>query len=232
MGDVNYRMFFKDSSGALISPWHDIPLPSMDKKNSWFPFLCEIPKGRTEKMEVCLSEKFNPIAQDTKDKKPRYLSIVPKFNYGMFPRTFETPKKACPISGLLGDGDPIDVVDIATKALTLGSLVPVKILGSFCFVDGGEADWKVVVSSNENDELNKHVLEVMFGFFEQYKGPESGNFIFDDRKVFGVGETIELIKLANMNYNELKQSYRMTRTGGESDEDEPHDIWVPGSERV
>lgn len=232
LGDSSFRLFFHGPEGRAISPWHDIALPTMDRKDMWYPFVCEIPKGRTEKMEVSLSEKFNPISQDVKNGKPRFLPIVPLFNYGMLPQTFEAPKKKCDITGLYGDGDPIDVVDISNSALELGYITPAKILGAFCYVDGGEADWKLIVATKESDQLNKELLGVMFGFFENYKGPDSGNYIYGNNKVFSVSESVDILRAANQNYQELLHSYRTTRTGGESDEDEPHHIWVPGNERI
>lgn len=232
IGEPDFRLFFHSRDGRPMSPWHDIPVPSLTRKDEWFPFVCEIPKGHTEKMEVNLSEKFNPIAQDVKNGKPRYLPIKPRFNYGMMPQTFETPKKKCLVTGLFGDGDPIDVVDISSTAQPLGSIIPVKLLGSFCFVDSGEADWKIIVASNQNDEINSEILKVMFGFFENYKGPNSGNYIFDDKRLFSVTETIDILRQANENYQELLNAYRMTRSGGESDEEEPINVWVPGNDRI
>jgi len=233
LGTANYRMFFHNKEGRTLSPWHDVPFPSLDKQKVILPLICEIPKGMTAKMEVCLTERFNPIAQDvTKDKKPRFLPIIPKFNYGMVPQTYETPKKKCEISGLLGDGDPIDVVDISPNQLNLGDIVPVRLLGSFCFVDSGEADWKLIVTSDESTEINKAILDLMFGFFENYKGEESGNYIFGDRKVFTPEETIEILKYVHLSYKDLINSARLTQNGAESDEDEPKGIWMPRTERL
>lgn len=229
LGESNYRMFFHINN-KLISPFHDIPLNLCGKAH--IPFVCEIPHERTEKMEVLLSEKFNAIAQDQKNGAPRFLPIKPKFNYGMFPQTYENPEKECLVSGKLGDGDPVDVVDITKNPLELGAVVPVRILGSFCFIDGGEADWKVIVSRTETDELNKHVLGEMFGFFENYKGPDSGNYIMDGRKVFSVGDTMDIIQCAHENYRELINSCRTTRSRGESEGRSSLHIWVPGGHSV
>ena len=231
LGNITYRMFFHNKYGRPISPWHDIPLPPLNEKNLFLPFVCEIPRGRTEKMEVCLSEHFNPLAQDTKNGKPRSLPIEPAFSYGMLPQTYENPRKKCEISGFPGDGDPVDVVDIAPSPANLGAIIPAKLLGSFCFIDGGEADWKLIVSSDDSVSLNKSIIEIMFSFFENYKGPESGNFIYGDRKVFSVSETIDVLSFTHMNYQELLNTYRIRRNGGESDGDQPRNIWVPGSGR-
>jgi inorganic pyrophosphatase len=231
IGDSDFRLFFS-RDGRPMSPWHDLPIASLSRKDEWFPFVCEIPIGHTEKMEVKLSEKFNPIAQDIKNGKPRYLPIKPRFNYGMMPQTFEPPKKKCLVTGLFGDGDPIDMVDISQTTLRLGSIIPVKVLGSFCFVDGGEADWKIIVASNETDQLNNEILRVMYSFFENYKGPGSGNYIFGNNRLFSVTETMDILRHAHENYQDLLNSHRTTRSGGESDEEEPVHVWVPGNGRT
>ena len=232
IGEANYRLFFHGKDGRPMSPWHDIPLPPLNSKNLLLPFVCEIPRGKTEKMEVRLSEPFNPIAQDTKQGKLRKLAIEPKFSYGMLPQTYESKTNKCAISGLTGDGDPLDVVDIASTSFpAVGSVVPAKLLGSFCFVDGGEADWKLIVSSDESVSLNQAVIDVMFSFFESYKGPDSGNYIYGNGKVFGVSETIDVLMFAHLNYQEVLNSYRIRGIGGESDGNVPRNLWVPNSTR-
>ena len=42
-----------------------------------------------------------------------------------------------------GDDDPIDVVEIGSKAISMGSVVEVKPLGVLAMIDDGELDWKV-----------------------------------------------------------------------------------------
>ena len=48
--------FFKDASGKKISPFHDIPLSSGSSDPSIFNFICEIPRGAREKMEISTGE--------------------------------------------------------------------------------------------------------------------------------------------------------------------------------
>ena len=227
-GDSQYRVFLNNSTNnQRISPWHDIPLPSLTKRDQWFPFVCEIPKGRVEKMEVSLIEESNPIAQDVKDGKPRILPTKPLFNYGMLPRTFESPDKDCPVSGVPGDGDPLDIVDISDAGLVPGSVIPVKILGSFCYIDGGQADWKVIVSSRDTDELNKHVIGLMMGFFETYKGKDSGNYVHDNRRLFSADQTMKVVRLASRNYAEMLDAHRNPGSIHPKSAVGKHRCWVP-----
>ena len=116
--------------------------------------VCEIPKGTTEKMEVNFEESLHPIMQDlTKDGKLRNYKHGPiPWNYGMLPQTYEDPDQVCEHSGLTGDGDPLDVIDIGSNTLCIGEVVKLKILGALPLIDEGEIDWKII-GINTKDEL-------------------------------------------------------------------------------
>jgi hypothetical protein len=45
----------------------------------------------------------------------------------------------------MGDNDPLDLVEIGSSALAMGSVTPVKALGVLAMLDDGELDWKLVV---------------------------------------------------------------------------------------
>ena len=53
---------------------------------------------------------------------------------------------------MFGDNDSIDVVEIGSKALDMGSVHPVKSLGVIAMIDDGELDWRVVAVATD-DEL-------------------------------------------------------------------------------
>lgn len=56
--------------------------------------------------------------QDTKDNAPRYYTYgTPFFNYGLFPQTWEDPTHKDEDTGALGDGDPIDAIEIGSGPL-------------------------------------------------------------------------------------------------------------------
>ena len=223
-GSLDYRVHMKDSeTNRLLSPWHSIPVNAR-QNDIILPFVCEIPRKCTAKMEVNLREEFNPIAQDIKDGKLRYLPIEPKFNYGMLPMTYEDPEQNCQISNSPGDGDPIDIVDISVRnsdKVQTGSIVPVKLLGSFCFIDNGEADWKLIVTRDDSEGLNPHIIKEVFGFFENYK-PGSGSFVFDESRVFDVADTLEIIKHTQNSYESLLNRHTDNILKRESP-----DLWFP-----
>lgn len=139
---LEWKLGFEDEGGKL-SPWHDIPL-FPPRKPGLLNFVVEIPRGTRAKLECGVKEPGNPIIQDTKKGKLRYYGIDPVFNYGFFPQTWEDPNVKHPDADCVGDGDPIDVVEVGSAVLQTGDVRTVKALGVLCMIDDGEADWKVL----------------------------------------------------------------------------------------
>ncbi|KAG5344311.1 IPYR pyrophosphatase, partial [Acromyrmex charruanus] len=87
---TNYRLFFKNDQGVPISPMHDIPLFS-NEDNKTLHMVVEIPRWTNAKMEICLKESLNPIKQDVKKDKLRFVAnCFPHhgyiWNYGALPQ--------------------------------------------------------------------------------------------------------------------------------------------------
>ena len=120
----------------------------------------EISRHNISKLEMCLDETNNPLKQDTQKNartgktQLRYYARFPLFNYGFLPQTWENPFENDPKQPCVGDGDPIDVVEIGMHALPTGTLLDVKVLGVMCLLDQGEVDWKVICI-NFNDSYCK-----------------------------------------------------------------------------
>jgi inorganic pyrophosphatase len=128
-GTESFRINFSSADEVSLSPWHNIPL----KDGDFFNFINEIPKYTKAKMEVATKEKFNPIAQDIKKGKLRDYHGPIFWNYGCLPQTWEDPNVLHPVVNCKGDNDPVDVVEIGTKALASGSIS--KVLSfTFCVV--------------------------------------------------------------------------------------------------
>ncbi|TDH72793.1 hypothetical protein CCR75_004092 [Bremia lactucae] len=157
-GRTDYKLYFMNEKGENISPWHEIPLhPADAKDNSSYNFVVEIPKGIAHKMEVSKEERYNPIVQDTTHNGTRgrnFLYGVPFFNYGLFPQTWEDPSLKDK-DGHGGDNDPMDVIEIGVNQLAMGSVIPVKILGSLELIDQGEVDHKILVISLADKDADK-----------------------------------------------------------------------------
>ncbi|XP_057308816.1 uncharacterized protein LOC130647101 isoform X2 [Hydractinia symbiolongicarpus] len=182
----NYRVFIRDQSG-IVSPFHDIPLFA-DKENNVFNMVVEVPRWSNAKMEISTKELMNPIKQDIKKSKLRFVKNVFPFkgypwNYGAIPQTWEDPCEHDELTGLKGDGDPIDVVDIGNKVARRGEVKPVKLLGVMALIDEGETDWKVIAIDvtdplapelNDIDDVRKlmpGLIEATHEWFKIYKIP-------------------------------------------------------------
>merc|ERR1719424_1373347 len=123
----DFRLFAEDG-GAKVSPWHDIALSSAEGS---FNMLTEIPRFTLPKMEVATKEEFNPISQDIKKGKLRNYHGPLFWNYGCLPQTWEDPNVMNHEVGCVGDNDPLDVVEIGSNTLAMGSISQVKPLGVF-----------------------------------------------------------------------------------------------------
>ncbi|XP_033016431.1 inorganic pyrophosphatase 2, mitochondrial [Lacerta agilis] len=199
----DFRLYFKNSKGKYISPFHDIPLfagsnedkeiPAKRSKNSEsevvLNMVVEVPRWTNAKMEIATKEPLNPIKQDVKHGKLRYVAnIFPHkgyiWNYGAFPQTWEDPNHKDDSTGCHGDNDPIDVCEIGSQVRTLGEVVPVKVLGVLGLIDEGETDWKVLALSVDDPESQKihniddvrkfkpGYLEATVDWFRLYKVPD------------------------------------------------------------
>jgi inorganic pyrophosphatase len=65
-------------------------------------------------------------------------------HYGAVPRSYSHPRARDALTGLRGDGDTLDVVDVSALPATPGEVYWVKVLGALAMEDGGAADWKIV----------------------------------------------------------------------------------------
>ncbi|KAM9238207.1 inorganic pyrophosphatase 2, mitochondrial isoform 3-T3 [Dugong dugon] len=166
----DYRLFFKNVAGHYISPFHDIPL-------------------NVDSTEIATKEPLNPIKQDVKDGKLRYVAnIFPHkgyiWNYGALPQTWEDPHQKDKGTDCCGDNDPIDVCEIGSKIFSRGEVIHVKILGILALIDEGETDWKLIAINvndpeaskiHDIDDVKKYkpgYLEATLDWFRHYKVPE------------------------------------------------------------
>ncbi|CAL1531653.1 unnamed protein product, partial [Lymnaea stagnalis] len=179
----------ENPDGIAISPFHDIPLVA-DAQNTIFNMVVEIPRWTNAKMEINKEEKLNPIKQDVKNGKLRFVKNVFPYhgymwNYGALPQTFEDPAHITPETGTKGDSDPIDVCEIGHKVHPRGSVIQVKILGAMCLIDEGETDWKVLAIDatdplapklNDVSDIEIHcpgLIKATHDWFTYYKVPDN-----------------------------------------------------------
>ena len=124
----------------------------------------EVPRWTNAKMEISTSEPLNPIKQDVKKGKVRFVDNCFPYhgyiwNYGAFPQTWEYPGYVDPNTGCRGDNDPIDVCEIGTKIAKRGEVKQVKVLGTIALIDEGETDWKIL-AIDVNDELASQINDI------------------------------------------------------------------------
>ncbi|ELW64108.1 Inorganic pyrophosphatase 2, mitochondrial [Tupaia chinensis] len=140
-------------------------------------------------VQIATEEPLNPIKQDVKDGKLRYVAnVFPHkgyiWNYGALPQTWEDPHQKDKSTNCCGDNDPVDVCEIGSKVLSRGEVVPVKILGILALIDQGETDWKLIaINVNDPEASNFHdigdvkkfkpgYLEATLNWFRFYKVPD------------------------------------------------------------
>ncbi|XP_074546393.1 inorganic pyrophosphatase 2, mitochondrial [Halichoeres trimaculatus] len=241
----DYRIYFKTKEGSYISPFHDIPLIPEKEEGSGVPakrakqnehevlfnMVVEVPRWSNAKMEIATKEPLNPIKQDVKKGKLRYVAnIFPHkgyiWNYGALPQTWEDPNHTDKDTKCCGDNDPIDVCEIGTLVCSPGQVIQVKVLGILAMIDEGETDWKVIAINAEDpdaknlnniEDVRKNRpghLEATVDWFRKYKVPDGkpeNQFGFDGHfkdKDFAV----QIIKSTHEHWRALVQS--QTNSGG------------------
>ncbi|KAJ1728612.1 inorganic pyrophosphatase [Coemansia sp. Benny D160-2] len=192
LGSATHRMYFEQrGDGAPLSPWHDIPLVASSNPTSCkeYHMVCEIPRWTNAKLEIDTKGAFNPIRQDVKNGKLRYVPNVFPYkgyiwNYGALPQTYEDPDHVDADTGCVGDSDPVDVIEIGQAVSARGSVHSVKVLGVLALIDDGETDWKVVALRSDDPlagkvhsvgDLESHmpgILQATVDWFTKYKVPD------------------------------------------------------------
>lgn len=184
---TEYKNYLRLPNGEIGSYFHDIPI-ELNKLEGTLNMVVEIPRWTNGKFEINTKLSGNPITQDVKNGKVRFVNnIFPHHgymhNYGAIPQTWEDPTVKNEELDLFGDGDPLDVLEIGSNILHTGDVKRVKVLGSLALIDDGELDWKIILI-DVNDplqlELNDifdvyHILPGLLEetrlWFQNYKRP-------------------------------------------------------------
>ncbi|XP_075551336.1 inorganic pyrophosphatase Nurf-38 [Dermacentor variabilis] len=182
-----YRLYFRKGD-QYISPFHDIPMFA-DEANHIYNMVVEVPRWTNAKMEIATKEPLNPIKQDVKKGKLRYVhNCFPHhgyiWNYGAIPQTWEDPSHTDNKTNCKGDNDPIDICEIGYRVAKRGEVIQVKVLGVVALVDEGETDWKLLAIDvkdplakelNDVGDIEKHMpglLKATTEWFRIYKIPD------------------------------------------------------------
>jgi len=184
-----HRVFIEDkATKTVLSPFHDIPLWANEQKTI-LNMVVEVPRWTNAKMEISKNEQLNPILQDTKKGKLRFVrNCFPHhgyiWNYGAFPQTWEDPNATHPETKAKGDNDPLDVCEIGEALGYTGQVKQVKVLGIMALLDEGETDWKVLAIDvndplasklNDIEDVERHLpglIRATNEWFRIYKIPD------------------------------------------------------------
>jgi len=177
---IEKNKIYLKKNDEIVSFLNDIEY----KCETFYNMICEIPKNTSAKMEINLNMDFNPIIQDKINGKPRFYRYgnIP-WNYGAIPQTFEDTKYIFEETGLPGDGDPIDIIDIGTKKFNIGKIINVKVLGVVPLIDEGETDWKIIGINindsnfnnyNDINDIPKDDINRILDWFKNYKYNSKG----------------------------------------------------------
>lgn len=182
-----YRAYI-EQNGSVVSAWHDVPLFA-DQNNGIFNMIVEVPRWTNAKLEIDKETAFNPIKQDVKRSRLRYVrNCFPHhgyiWNYGAFPQTWEDPHVFHSETKAKGDNDPLDVCEIGEQVGYVGQVKQVKVLGIMALLDEGETDWKVIVVDisdplstklNDIEDVERHLpglIRATNEWFRIYKIPD------------------------------------------------------------
>ncbi|MEX2368885.1 MAG: inorganic diphosphatase [Candidatus Paceibacterota bacterium] len=122
--------------------------------------IVEIPRGSKNKYEI--DKDSGLIALD----RPAHTAQDFPFDYGFVPQTW------------WDDGDPVDVIILASFPIHPGVLVHVRPVGIMNMIDDGDADDKVIgvpvtdprfFNVQDIDDVNPHTLREMEHFYSTYK---------------------------------------------------------------
>ncbi|KAK6349908.1 Inorganic pyrophosphatase [Orbilia brochopaga] len=184
---LEHRVYL-EMDGTVISPFHDIPLYA-NEQGTVLNMIVEIPRWTNAKLEISKDELLNPIKQDIKKGKLRYVrNCFPHkgylWNYGAFPQTWEDPNVIHQETKAKGDNDPLDVCEIGELVGYTGQIKQVKVLGIMALLDEEETDWKVIVIDvndplapklNDVEDVERHLpglLRATNEWFRIYKIPD------------------------------------------------------------
>ncbi|MCJ1226454.1 Inorganic pyrophosphatase [Toensbergia leucococca] len=184
---LEHRVYI-EKDGVPVSAFHDVPLYA-NEQQTVLNMIVEIPRWTNAKLEISKDEPLNPIKQDIKKGKLRFVrNCFPHkgylWNYGAFPQTWEDPNVVHPETKAKGDNDPLDVCEIGELVATTGQIKQVKVLGVMALLDEEETDWKIIVIDindplaprlNDIEDVERHLpglLRATNEWFRIYKIPD------------------------------------------------------------
>ncbi len=156
--------------------------------------LIEIPLGSKNKYEI--DEKTGRIHLD----RVLYSAMSYPAEYGIIENT------------LAPDGDPLDILVIASEPTFPGCTVPARVLGYLATMDQGKEDYKLisVVACDPRydnirrlEDLSDFVLKEISNFFQNYKVLQG--LVVEVGEYHGLEETLQIIEQCRARYQASKR---------------------------
>ncbi len=156
--------------------------------------IIEIPAGSRNKYEI--DKDKDKIKLD----RVLYSSMSYPAEYGYIENT------------LANDGDPLDILVLASEKTFPGCIVPARVVGYLEVIDRGFGDQKVIAVTavdprynhiNELEDIPEHQLLEIKNFFATYKVLQNVEVIVQD--FYGKEDTLKLIEETRNNYKENKR---------------------------
>ena len=192
----------------MIHPWHDVTPGDQIPKE--FATIIEIPAHSSVKYEL---DKDTGILKI--DRPQQFSNVCPSL-YGFIPRTLcaDEVGRFCAErtgrSGIVGDGDPMDVCVLTERPITHGDiLVRVRPIGGLRMIDGDEADDKVLAvleddavfgGMQEVSECPPGMVDRLRHYFLTYKQAPDGGRRVEITHVYGRDDAHEAIRRSFLDY--------------------------------
>lgn len=153
--------------------------------------LIEIPLGSKNKYEI--DEKTGRIVLD----RVLYSAMSYPAEYGIIEET------------LAPDGDPLDILVIASEPTFPGCTVPARVLGYLATKDQGKEDYKLISvvacdprydNIHQLEDLSDFVLKEISNFFQNYKVLQG--LTVEVGEYHGLEDTLEIIRQCRARYRD------------------------------
>jgi inorganic pyrophosphatase len=191
-------------------PWHGIS-PGPDVPEKVVAYIEIVP---TDTVKYELDKHSGELKLD---RPQRYSSLCPSL-YGFIPQTYcgERVGARCAertgLTGIEGDGDPMDICVLSERAFTHASfLLRAHPIGGLRMVDGNQADDKIVAvlegdlaygAMRDLGDAPRPLIERLRHYFLTYKQiPGDAPRKVDIREIYGRHEACEVIRLSQADYH-------------------------------
>jgi inorganic pyrophosphatase len=190
-------------------PWHGVPIG--EKAPDVVTAYVEMVPTDTVKYELDKDTGLLKV-----DRPQKYSNVCPSL-YGLVPRTHCTTSVAALCeertgrTGLVGDGDPLDICVLTEKEITHGNILVRAIpIGGLRMLDGAEVDDKIIAvlagdavygSLTDVAGLPPLLLDRLRHYFLTYKqGPDDARATCEITHVYGREESHEVIRRSVEDY--------------------------------